>query len=203
MILYRNISIMELDNLLLDGKIEGKIHEENKDSDYRKEIGPVVMFFTEPKNLTFHGYDALLKCQIPENKIVGEGIAKYHITDIYAIEEPYTEHLKEVYVREYQIKDIIEIKELFLSSIITQDILEFSFYLEDLGYINTVSELEDEKTMANIVLKMPQEKIEDFVNYKNGIDEIDKREFVEEVLFYKEFLGRLNKTGIHPSLHTL
>lgn len=199
MILYRNISIEELNNLLLNEKIEGKVFEENEDSGYKKEMGSVVMFFIEPRNFTTHGYDALLKCRIPKARIVGEGIAKYHMVDKYAIDEPYTEHLKEVYVREYSLKDIIEIEELFPSSIISQDILEFSFYLEDLGYINTISELSEsygginEKTMANIITEMPEETIRDFANYENDINEIDKVKFVEEVLFYKEFLDRLHK----------
>lgn len=199
MILYRNISIEELNSLLLNKKIEGKIFEENEDSGYRKELGPVVMFFAEPRNLTTHGYDALLKCRIPKDRIVGEGIAKYHMVDKYAIDEPYIEHSKEVYVREYSLKDIIEIEELFPSSIISQDILEFSFYLEDLGYINTISELSEpygginEKAMANIITEMPEKTIRDFANYEDDISEIDKVKFVEEVLFYKEFLDRLHK----------
>src|SRR5690625_2110945 len=109
--LYRNLSIEEF-LALQSGAIKGKLHKESKDSDYsREKHGEVVSFFENEINHAhiFEGYDLLIKVDVPEENIIGRGLAHYtsHAGCDCCEADEYSVY--EYYVSEYSLDNIVEI----------------------------------------------------------------------------------------------
>src|SRR5690625_1927990 len=128
--LYRNVNLPELFELANSGRISGKMHKENKDSDYsREKHGEIVYFFDREVELP--AYDALLKVRVPKNKIVGSGVASYHNSPPCSCSDRYTIEQREISVREFEIEEDEEVVHfsLDIKSVLNQhEITDLSIY---------------------------------------------------------------------------
>ena len=102
---------MEFLKLLKEGKIEGRYHQEDEDTDYFKEKhGKIVFFFEEPIDLSSRfRYSFLLEVEVPEERIKGKGLARYHEVPPCTCCPIQTEEYGEVYVSHYELNDVTRI----------------------------------------------------------------------------------------------
>jgi hypothetical protein len=109
MILYRSISLEELAKLFRDKKVDPTFEFENEDSTYKKELGAVTCWFTEPYSLpSWRGYDFVVVADISENEIVSFGKGKYSRKKVYEDEYEFS-IVDEVYTNGYTLSQIQEI----------------------------------------------------------------------------------------------
>lgn len=109
--LYRNINWIELLKLLKEGRIEGRYHQEDEDTDYFKEKhGKIVFFFEEPIDLSSRfRYSFLLEVEVPEERIKGKGLARYHEVPPCSCCPIQTQEFDEFYVSHYELNDVTRI----------------------------------------------------------------------------------------------
>lgn len=107
--LYRNLSAVELLVLLEEGVVKGRFDFENRDSDYRKEMGPVACMFPQPIEMDspWFDYEFLLEVEVPEDDIVGKGVMRWNYKDGYDLVFAKT---AEIYVRKYTLKNVTWIR---------------------------------------------------------------------------------------------
>lgn len=113
--LWRCVGISELHDLIENGKVLGKIYEENVDSDYKQSLGPCVMMFDVPAICPkSFGYQFMLEIDVPESRVVGKGMMRWGQDNLdYDFEYSDTDYYEttEVYVSEYSINDVKKIVE--------------------------------------------------------------------------------------------
>lgn len=109
--LYRNINWIELLKLLKEGRMEGRYHQEDEDTDYNKEKhGKIVFFFEKPIDLSSRfRYSFLLEVEVPEERIKGKGLARYHEVPPCSCCPIQTEEYDEFYVSHYELNDVTRI----------------------------------------------------------------------------------------------
>lgn len=108
--LYRNICVEELLALLINKEIEGIFNFENEDSSYKKDMGPVVCFFTEPMTISSVRYDFFIELEIADEKVTNKGIAKFMQLGGYNNDKLLSAEFEEVYLRRYSLADVVAIK---------------------------------------------------------------------------------------------
>lgn len=206
MILYRNISMEEFLNLK-NGAIKGKLHKESKDSDYsREKHGEVVFFFENEVNHThvFKGYDLLIKVDIPEENIIGRGLAQYTSRPSCDCCEVDEYSIYEYYVSEYSMENVIEILEwhLPLPEAVFDELgkafSDFSIYLiwEKLAD-DFLDNIESEKEQLDIILSLSDSDIENFLSYGDWEYDKRKRKVLIDLIFnIKKFGEILKKRGV-------
>src|SRR5690625_64933 len=181
--LYRNVNLPELFELAISGRISGKMHKENKDSDYsREKHGEIVYFFDREVELP--AYDALLKVRVPKNKIVGSGVASYHNSPPCSCCDSYTIEEREIYVREYEIGEIEEVVHFFIDikSVLNQDeITDLSIYIiRDLNKSERFLGSMDQEELKGVLTSLTDEEVSNFSDY-NPICDIDNQLVINRV----------------------
>ena len=205
MILYRNISMDEFLNLQ-SGAIKGKLHKESEDSDYsREKHGEVVFFFEDEVDHThiFEGYDLLIKVDIPEENIIGDGFARYTSYPPCDCCSPYEYSRKEYYVSEYRKEHVLDIIEWQLPDglgpgPLGDEFSEFSVYLVWENLAETfLNSMESDEEQLDIILSLSDSDIKNFLSY--GDWEYDKRkrkDLIDLLLNIKRFGEILKKRGV-------
>ena len=113
--LWRCVGVSELHDLIENGKVLGKIYEENVDSDYKQDLGPCVMMFDVPAICPESlGYQFMLEIEVPESRIIGKGMMRWfqdNLDDDFEYSDTDYYETTEVYVSEYSISDVKKIVE--------------------------------------------------------------------------------------------
>lgn len=104
--LYRSIGEEELLTLLKNGKVSGQFDRHNKDSSYNVKLGKVCPFLKDKLYLDSNLYDFFIEIEINPSQIIGEGEGNYTLYTVY--DESSKTHLKELYLKEYSLKDIVD-----------------------------------------------------------------------------------------------
>lgn len=192
--LYRNISTNELYRLFVDGKVEGKLFPENKDSTYKQEThGEIIFFFDTPVWLSyFDGYTIMLEIETDEESISGNGYSRYSQAVTHYEDNPYMMVVwrNELYLRNYSSTQVTkiwtqmeELEQAILDDIRENDCL-FLFnsctserHLADLSLEEMRSEFE----------KISNSDIDLFLQEVNGyIKESEIKEFMYAFRFVKD-----------------
>ncbi|WJQ03218.1 hypothetical protein QT236_14445 [Geobacillus stearothermophilus] len=133
--LYRSISIDELAVLLEKGFVEPRFQQENPDSSYRQEMGPVTCWFGEEIAMPWTlGYEFVVIADFPDDAIIGKGVGEYWWRDPYG-NPPKSKTHAEYYTRGYSLGHISEICFRVVGQ--TWDVVvcywwrEFCFWVED------------------------------------------------------------------------
>lgn len=105
--LYRNIGEEELLALLENGKVSGQFDRHNIDSSYSVKLGKVCPFLKDRLYLDSSLYDFFIEIEVDPSQIIDEGEGSYTLYGIYG--ESSKTHLKELYLKEYSLKDVVNI----------------------------------------------------------------------------------------------
>lgn len=107
--LYRSISIDELAVLLGKGFVEPRFQQENPDSSYRRELGPVTCWFSEDVAMPWAlGYEFVVVADLPDDAIIGKGVGEYWGRDPYG-NPPKSETHTEYYTLGYSLDHVSEV----------------------------------------------------------------------------------------------
>lgn len=107
--LYRHIDIEEFDILMKKGYVEGVFDNvKNKPSSYKGQFGKIVCCLKTPRIFNFFSELIILELEIPDNKILGDGMGAYCANmDYYGMDCFCTViGLEEIYIKNYSLSNV-------------------------------------------------------------------------------------------------